>query len=605
VNETMFKRVFQTCRQILLCGAIAFAAGKAMAETVVVKPTLSGETVTVGDSIEYRVELAGFGGSISAPELAIDGLRTQGPQVSSRIQIGSSFDSSTTLIYTLEPERAGTYTVPALRFRSGNKTIETQAVSFKAEDAKPGIKGAAPASGPRVWAEIALPKKTAYVGEVLPIEIRFFIDATIRCQLESLPSLDGEGLTKAKLSNPKTVQVERDGHTYVEAIIRTTITPIKAGTVRIGPSEIQYLAQIPRARPNRSRSPLDDFFGDTFFNDPAFARTEQRKTTAEAAELTVKPLPVQGRPANFSGAVGEFALSGEGSPNRLKVGDPITMKLKVSGSGNFDRVSAPVLANTKGWRTYPPSANFKPDDEAASHGTKTFEVAVIPETKKTQMPVFEFSYFDPVRERYVTANSGTLPLPVEGEAPANPPPVERAEHLGSATPPPAAAPPQPQVNDIHGINYEFGRERTFEPLYLRSGFWLAQLAPLLLLAGGALLKLRKPKADAARLEALRRERGVQFAKLRREHDPEAFYDAAARVLQLETALRSGQVPDLIDEEAVAAVLKPDEETATLIERIFHSRAEALYAGGGGGRSEITEADRRRVVEALEHAGGGK
>ena len=54
----------------------------------------------------------------------------------------------------------------------------------------------------------------------------------------------------------------------------------------------------------------------------------------------MKPLPVErSRPPDFSGAVGQFKFTAEGNPNRVKIGDPVTMKMKVTGSGNFDRMS--------------------------------------------------------------------------------------------------------------------------------------------------------------------------------------------------------------------------------------------------------------------------
>src|ERR1700679_2660026 len=105
------------------------------------------------------------------------------------------------------------------------------------------------------------------------------------------------------------------------------------------------------------------------------------KATPKAVELTVKPLPVAGRPADFAGAVGNFELSADGSPKRVKMGDPVTMKIKVSGQGNFDRVTAPVLKEPDGWRSYPPSNTFQGDDDIATRGTKIFEMAVIPEVK--------------------------------------------------------------------------------------------------------------------------------------------------------------------------------------------------------------------------------
>jgi len=600
----MFKRLFSLFSFVVPLALLGVTAA-ADVDQISVKPKLSEETAAVGDSIEFRIGLPGVSGRVAAPQLEVDGLQCYGPQISNNFTYDSASGarSEATLVYTIQPERAGTFTIPAQRFRAGDKMIVTQQVVLKVQDeqSNPNGKGGL---DPKGTVEIVLPKKTAYIGEVLPVEIHMYVDSAVRWALAAPPTLDGEGFTKSKLSNGQKGVVERNGREYDEVIFRATITPIKAGVVRIGPSEIDYQAQIPRAQPKRHRNPFDPFFGDDFFNDPfgAFTQVENKKAVTEGVQLTVKSLPTQGRPANFSGAVGQFAFSGEGSPNRVKMGDPVTMKLKVGGSGNFDRVNAPVLTDADGWRSYPATSNFKPDDEFGSHGIKTFEVAVIPETKKTQMPVFEFSYFDPVMEKYETASSGHIPLEVEGKIvpPPTPANVVHAQPTG-ATPAPAPV-PHPEVNDIHGIAYDFGKVRSFQPLYLQRGFLAAQAVPALLLGGSIIGRFRKPRVDKSQSIAWKKERSAQLSKMRKESDPTAFYGSAARALQIEAALVSGQNPDSIDSATVCRVLEADEESAATIENVFQVRGEALYAGRGGNHEGIPDTTRRRIIATIENLG---
>src|SRR5207237_1738388 len=91
-----------------------------------------------------------------------------------------------------------------------------------------------------------------------------------------------------------------------------------------------------------------------------------------------------------------------------------------SGRGNFNRMNAPELSDERGWHKYPPSSNFKQDDDVGISGTKTFELVVSPNEKLTNVPPLAFSYFDPVKEKYVTLQSEAVPLIVEGNAPASP-----------------------------------------------------------------------------------------------------------------------------------------------------------------------------------------
>ena len=179
-----------------------------------------------------------------------------------------------------------------------------------------------------------------------------------------------------------------------------------------------FHAQIRQQTPRRDRprSLLEEMLGDDPF-DPFFARTRVQRLTAQAqpVNLEVKQLPAADRPRNFSGAVGSFTLSAEGNPQRLKVGDVLTMKLRVSGRGNFDRVNAPEISDETGWKVYPAKGEFKPEDELGMSGVKNFDAAVIPETVKSEMPRYEFAYFDPEAEKYVTLTAGGAPLQVAGQ----------------------------------------------------------------------------------------------------------------------------------------------------------------------------------------------
>jgi hypothetical protein len=223
--------------------------------------------------------------------------------------------------------------------------------------------------------------------------------------------------------------------------------------------------------------------------------------------------------------------------------------------------------------------------------------------KKTEMPVFQFSYFDPIAGNYVTRISQPEALLVEG-AMATPAPVAVAPSSApSATPAPEmkAAPP----TDILGLRYEAGEARhSFAPIYLRRQFILAQGAPLIALLG--LLGWRLwPRGDGAahRLADLRRERSALLEKLRDKEIAHAdFFDGAARVVQIDTALATGGDGAGVDAPAARSSARIDEATGEVIDEIFKTRAELLYAGGGGAGGHVSGAERERVLAALTDFG---
>jgi hypothetical protein len=243
-------------------------------------------------------------------------------------------------------------------------------------------------------------------------------------------------------------------------------------------------------------------------------------------------------------------------------------------------------------------------DAADTTGTKTYEMAVVPETKQTHLPIFELAYFDPAAEKYVTLKSPASALKVEGEPAPLPPP--QAQLQLSRTPPSAAPAPRPAAtpapaaapNDILSIRYDAERPHSVRPLYEMPAFWAAQLVPAAVLGGLLARRFRRPGAKDGRRQAAawRRERAELLSRLRREKDRQAFYDTAARILQLEAALRTGREPDTID-AALVRRMAPGESSSVLTE-IFETRAEALYAGGRGDGGQVSTPERERILDAV-------
>jgi hypothetical protein len=573
---------------------LALACAVAAAEPNV-RAHLERGLTAIGDPVQLEIRISGGARRIGGPpEISVDGLdiqyETQSHMSSFQFNNGNASGEVTTiLIYQVVPQRNGSFTIPPVTVEVDGKSYTTKQVSLN-------VAPSSESEGESQFAEIVVPKKTLYVGEAIPIEMRLYVRSDIRWQLTEMPNIDGEGFTKQKMPEPHSKEdpVERNGKEYDLLIFKTVIAPIHAGDLTIGPSEIPFVAQVPRAHRNGggSRSPFG-FLGDAF--DDQFFSVQQKLTAkAEAVHLTVKQLPLVGKPSDFSGAVGSFEFSAEGAPTQVKVGDPITMRLKVSGHGNFDRVSAPVVGDTTGWRTYPPSNTFTAEDAVNYSGTKTFEEAVIPETRKTAMPVFYFSFFDPAKGKYVTLNSEAAPLQVDDSAPPAPSPV------APATTTPAAPESAPQPEDIVGIRYDRDEPRAFAPLYERREFWFAQGAVAVVLLGlGAFRIRRRPDAVALQKAALRQEKDAAWQQLRRTDLGHAdFFDAAARVAQIDTALATGAPVSGIDAAAVRSSAHLDDQAVETIDEIFNSRAELHYAGGGSGNGQVSNSDRERVLEVL-------
>src|SRR4029453_15178774 len=127
----------------------------------------------------------------------------------------------------------------------------------------------------------------------------------------------------------------------------TAITGVKAGNYDLA-VEIPTTVTV-RQRAARPRSPFGNSFFDDAFNDSFFdsffgnATQKQIKLSSAGAAATIQPLPTENRPASFARAGGKFAPPPTATPTPPSAGDPITLRLNITGRGNFDRVSAPTL----------------------------------------------------------------------------------------------------------------------------------------------------------------------------------------------------------------------------------------------------------------------
>jgi hypothetical protein len=586
-----------------------FVAQTARADSPSVTAVLTSSETAVGTPVQLEIKVREARGVTPPRSIAADGLDIRYTGESQNIIMRNfQMSSSVTFNYTVMPLKTGTFTIPPQMLQAAGVTLRTPALTLHVSNAAGGAFGsnrAPPNSrgadqGKIAFAELIVPKKSAYVGEMIPVVVRIGFSSRARTEGMEPPQLTGQGFTMQKLSDPERNLETIGGRAYVVFSYKTAVSAARAGELQLGPIETKANVLVPRQQSGSRRTPFDPFdgddpFSDPFFSDPFGRFLERRELTikSDPANLEVKPLP-RAAPPSFSGAIGNFSLKAEANPKRVQVGDPITVKAEISGRGNFDRIEAPALSDESGWHRYPPTANFKQDDDVGISGTKTFEMVISPNEKKTAVPPLAFSYFDPVKERYVTLQSNAEPIVVEGGSPVSPPPPVAA---ASSASPPAAKP----EDILHQINERGAMVETFAPLYARRGFWLAQIAPLVLALGFGGWKWRSRRAlnrAALRAGALRRETDELMRKLRRDElPPQQYFTDASRVVQLKAALKQNLEPSIVDSESAASVFDLDEARHEQLRRLFATADELRYSGSGNG--SVSPEKRREALDLIE------
>jgi hypothetical protein len=601
----------------------------AHADSPSVTAVLNSSEATPGETVHLEIRITGARSAEPPEEIIVDGLEIHRTGTSQRIEMNNlKLTSSVVYDYTVMPLRAGAFTIPPQTIRIGNSALRTPALTLNVADTSGSSSGARPRRDAQptnasnlVFAELIVPSKTAYVGQIVPVQIRMGFDPRVRPQLIEPPEIAGQGFTAQKLQQSSENTETIGGRIYEVVTYKTAIAAARAGKFEIGPVKAKAQIVVPRrpsAPRSRPRSPfdlfdMDDPFSDPFFSNP-FSQFGERRTVeikSEPVALEVRPLPPKA-PPSFSGAIGSFTMTTDAKPKSVQVGDPITVSTTISGRGNFDRVNAPVLEDERGWHKYPPSSKFTQDDEVGISGTKTFEMVLSPNEKKQTLPLLAFSYFDPVKEQYVTLHSEPISIDVQGGAAiAQNSGANQPQSASPATAARAGAPAAHPAAKPQDILYQLTERpravESFAPIYTRNIFWFAQVIPALALIGFAGWKIRRARIDnreAQRTAALHHEASELMHRLHRSDvPPREYYAEASRVVRVKAALASGNRridPNMVDAETAAETFKLNSDSRDRLRRLFEQSDEWQYSGAHNGPGRISPENRREVLELIEN-----
>jgi BatD DUF11 like domain len=607
---------------ILLSALIALAGSRyVLADSPSVTAVLNNDRATVGETAQLQIRVSNSRGADAPDNISVDGLEIHRTGTEQHVEMNNfNVTSSVVYNYTILPMKAGTFKIPPQTIRVAGRDLTTPELTLHVASSG----GAASRSQPNGtqpqtlnaknigFLEFVVPKRTGYVGEVLPVEIKIGLNSHVQFQgRPELPDLNVQGVTLQRAQEGEQNIETIGGVTYQVITCKGALAAIHAGKIEVPPLETAVIALVRRSAPpsskSRSRSPFDVFgmrdpFDDPFFSDPfgVFSGEPTKLSLkSEPVTLEIKSLPAN-PPASFSGAVGHFAMTAEAKPKNLQVGDPITVTATISGRGNFDRMGAPGLEDERGWHKYPPSAKFKQDDDVGISGAKTFEMVISPNEKKSSIPPLSFAYFDPLKEDYVTVRSDPIPVQVEGiaVATAQPAPGTPASQPGSLAP--VTAKPQ----DILYQLKDFGRTQSFTAIYARPVFWRAQVVPLLVLLGFAGWKIRQGKIDnrqARRTAALQHESAELLRKLRRRDlSPQEYFSNASRAVRIKAALVQDIDPNTVDAEVAQSAFGLDENSRGQLRRLFQRSDELRYSGRPNGMESTSPQDREEILNLIEN-----
>jgi len=573
------------------CLLLPLAAGMTVQEVRAASfsATLEPDTVAVGDTAALKLEFVGSGQIQVSPPPSLPGLVISGPQQGHSINtVNGRVTETVSVTYFLRPTRTNVFTIPPLRARVAGEEFQSAALRLTA---------VAPTQSASAQSlallRLVVPRERLYVGENVVVELQLLLDRNVSDPSQfSMPDFSGNGWFAGQPQQGKPRQVQVGSQIMTLIPIQIPLRPLAPGTLTLGPVESSVVVQVP-AQPRRN-----DPFGGLGIG--FFQRTAPQRVplALPAHSVEVLPLPRADVPASFAGAVGHFEMTVTAGPTNVTVGDPITLRVQVAGTGNLGSIALPEPLVGGDFKTYEPETKLDTTDEFGFTGMKTIEQIVIPEnTEVRELPPVEFSYFDPEAGAYRTLAHPAIPLTVMPAGSRPTPQIVVGSPQGAD---------QSSRQDIVHIKHTLGSLDEHPGAGSFTGsFYVWNGVPVLAWAG--VVVWRKRREALGRDPRLRRRREVRrvvtegLRSLEQdlaEGDSKAFFSTVFRLLQEQIGLAldqpaSGITGSVVDERLARCDLHPD--TLAMLRELFHACDAARYAPVGDRQELAAIVPRLRTV----------
>jgi hypothetical protein len=409
---------------ILLVGFILHQAAFSQA---VLTASLNKNSVAVGEQFQLTYTINGNGRNFQGPDLRDFNL-LGGPNQSSQIQIiNGSYSQSLSFTYYLQAKAEGNYKIGFASIEADGKRIQSNGLIINVVKGNPAQSqnsnsgnqdNSGGLSDKNIFLRAEVNKTSVYRGEALTVTFKLYTNVNIvNYSIAKAPSLNGFWNQDVEL--PEQLQLQNatvDGINYKVGVLKKVILfPQQSGTLSIDPMELECIARVQVK--GRRTDPFGAFQNDPFFNDPFFgfggARDVKYAFKSNKVAIAVKELPA-GAPATFNGSVGELSFDAKLDKNTTKANEPVSLKIKISGTGNLKLIEAPQIDFPGDIEAYDPKINDNIHvSESGVSGSKTIEYLLIPRHEGTyDLQPVTFSYFDLSKKQYISKTEGPFTLKV-------------------------------------------------------------------------------------------------------------------------------------------------------------------------------------------------
>ena len=495
---------------------------------------VSAKKVPVDGALDVSFRLDNAEGRNFQPP-SFDGFQVLGgPATSQSMQfVNGVMNQSVTFSYKIRPKSQGKKTIGSARIEVNGKTLATDPLDVEVGPAGSSSSGETAESEDadlnaeqlkqiqsNFFVRTSASKTDVYQGEQITVTYKLFTRINFNGFSPKPPSYQGFWVEELDPGSRQLARETYNGQAFNATVFKQVVLfPQKSGRVTIEPMTIETGVQVLNRGTRNSGSIFDSFF-DSY-------KVVPYSLTTEPISLNIRPLPENGKPANFAGAVGKFNLTATLDRDSANTGDAITLHIEVSGEGNIRTLPDFKLAFPPDFDLYDPKTSEKLSrNSGLIGGVKSWDYLLIPRNPgRFRLPEVEFSYFDPATRQYVTEKSALPELVVTGEP------------LGQSA---ASGPGKEDVKllnqDIHYLMADERLRKRGSTFAGSAAFWALYLLPLLGFAGFVWQqrrqseRLRDPKGYR-----MRKAREMAAARLKTANelmggDRKAFFQEISRAI---------------------------------------------------------------------------
>ena len=336
----------------------------------------------------------------------------------------TSSSSSITFTYTLNAVSNGIYTIPAARVRINGKTVLSKIAKIKViGSTRSGSKASrmnqynddgsssqaqsssTNITGNDLFIRVSANKRRVYEQEPVLLTYKVYTQVELT-QLEGkMPDLTGFHTQEIPLPQQKSFHLERVNGKPYKVVTWSQYVMFPQVTGELSIPSITFKGTV--VRQNRSVDPFEAFFNGG-------SGYVEVKKNIEAPGLTIQVDALPKKPVNFSGGVGNFNITASLNKLEVKAGEPLSLRVVVSGKGNLKLIKQPEINLPKDFDKYDPKVKDNTKlTSSGVEGNKEYTFLVVPRNQGTfTIPSIEFTYYDTSLNSYKTVKTQVFSVTV-------------------------------------------------------------------------------------------------------------------------------------------------------------------------------------------------